>query len=173
MADPWRRVYRGGENVPPPTAKRETDAQDPAASADTAPVVNGASRWASPWARKLPWIDGFAALSAGVLVFVLRGLLADLYGLSYQFLTLITSVNTLYSVFGLTLGALRRRPAWLLTAPIAANLLWAVACIVFAVRAPASTTIWGYGQLVGEGAFVAALAFLEWRHLRSILEPRS
>jgi hypothetical protein len=150
-------------------AERETDAQAPAVSADTAPVVNGASRWA----RKLPWIDGFAALSAGALVFVFRGLLTDFYGLSYQFLTTIALVNTLYSVFGLTLGVLRRRPAWLLTALISANLLWAAACIVFAGRAPAGVTLWGYGHLVGEGAFVAALAFLEWRYRRSILELRS
>jgi hypothetical protein len=125
------------------------------------------------WRGKLPWIDGFAALSAGALMFVFRGLLSDLYGLSYQFLTTIALVNTLYSVFGLTLGVLRRRPAWLLTALISANLLWAAACIVFAVRAPASVTLWGYGHLLGEGAFVAALAFLEWRYRRSILERRS
>jgi hypothetical protein len=67
---------------------------------------------------------------------------------------------------------LRRRPAWLLTALISANLLWAAACIAFAARAPASVTLWGYGHLVGEGAFVAALAFLEWRYRRSILELR-
>jgi hypothetical protein len=139
------------------TAKRETDAQPRA----------------SQWAKKLPWIDGLAALTAGVLMFVFRGLLADFYGLSYQFLTIIALVNTLYSAFGLTLGVLRRRPAWLLTALIAANLLWAVACIVFAVRAPATATLWGYGQLLGEGAFVATLAFLEWRYRRSILELRA
>jgi uncharacterized membrane protein YcfT len=138
-------------------------------SANTAPVVNGASRWA----RKLPWIDGFAGLSVGVLMLVLRGLLSDLYGLSYQFVTFVALANTLYSVFGLTLGALRRRPAWLLTALIFANLLWAVACIVFAVRAPASATLWGYGHLAGEGAFVTTLAFLEWRYRRSILESRA
>jgi hypothetical protein len=151
-----RRVYRG-ENVLQSTAKRQTDGQ--------APVVNGAS----PWAKKLPWIDGVAALSAGALMFAFRGLLSDFYGLSYQLVTSIALVNMLYSVFGLTLGLLRRRPAWLLTALISANLGWAAACIVFAVRAPASATIWGYGQLVGEGAFVAALALLEWRHRRAIL----
>lgn len=138
-------------------------------SADTAPAANRASGWA----EKLPWIDAFAGLSAGVLMFAFRGLLADFYGLPYQLVTTIAVVNMLYSVFGLTLGPLRRRPAWLLTALIAANLLWAVACVVFAVRAPASTTIWGYGQLLGEGAFVAALALLEWRHRRAILEPRA
>lgn len=167
MADLLRRMYGGGENMLPSTADGETDVLDRAVSA--APVVDGASAWT----RKLPWIDGFAALSAGALMFVFRGLLADLYGLSYQFLTTIALVNTLYSVFGLTLGVLRRRPAWLLTALISANLLWAAACIVFAARAPDSATFWGYGHLVGEGAFVAALGLLEWRYRRSILAPRS
>lgn len=162
-------MYRGGENVVQSPTERKTDAQDPAVSAGTAPVMNGANRWT----RKLPWIDGFAALSAGALIFVLRGVLTDFYGLSHRFLTTIALVNVLYSVLGLTLGVLRRRPAWLLDALICANLLWAVACTVFAVRAPVSATVWGYGHLAGEGAFVTALALLEWRYRRSILALRS
>lgn len=169
MADLLRRMYGGGENMLTSPAERETYVLDRAVSAASAPVVNGASRWTS----KLPWIDGFAALSAGALMFVFRGLLTDLYGLSYQFLTTIALVNTLYSVIGLILGVLRRRPAWLLTALISANLLWAAACIVFAARAPGSATFWGYGHLIGEGAFVASLGLLEWRYRRSILAPRS
>ena len=149
------------------TAENHADAQDLVLS--TAPVVNSGPRWA----RNLPWIDGFAALSAGALVLVIRGVLTELYGVSGRFLTFIAFVNLLYSMFGLTLGTLRRRPAWLLGALISANLVWAAVCIILAVRAPAGVTLWGYGHLIGEGAFVAALACLEWRYRRLILEPRS
>ena len=73
-------------------------------------------------------------------------------------------------MFGLTLGTLGRRPAWLLGGLISANLVWAAVCIILAVRAPAGVILWGYGHLIGEGAFVAALACLEWRYRRLILE---
>lgn len=123
------------------------------------------------WPRNLPWIDAFAALSAGALVLLLRGWLTDLYGLSRQLLTTIAVVNILYSLFGLILGPLRHRPAWLLTALICANLFWAAVCMVLALRAPASVTFWGICQLVGEGVFVASLALQEWRHRSAILAP--
>jgi hypothetical protein len=125
------------------------------------------------WARSLPLIDGVAALSAGALLLVVRGVLTHLYGVSSQFLTTIAVVNLLYSVLGLTLGMLGRRPAWLLAALICANLGWAAICIVLTTRAPVGMTLWGHAHLVGEGASVAVLAVLELRYRRSILELRS
>jgi hypothetical protein len=74
-------------------------------------------------------------------------------------------------VLGLTLGSLRRRPAWLLGALIAANLAWTVVCVVLAVRAGSGVTVFGHAQILGEGAFVTALALVEWRHRQAILAP--
>ena len=123
-------------------------------------------------ARTLPWIDGLAALAAGALVLGLRGDLAGWYGLPPSLVTTIGAVNIIYSAFGLTLGPLRRRPAWLLYALIAANLVWAGICAALVVRHAGTATIWGLGHVAGEGVFVTALALLEWRYRNAILSTR-
>jgi hypothetical protein len=126
-------------------------------------VSRSAPRW-----RHLPWFDGIAGLVAGCLELALRDPLADLYGVTRGFVTTIAIVNLGYSMFGLTLGPMRRRPAWLLATLIAANLAWAAICVVLAARA-SGVTMFAHAHLLGEGAFVAALAGLEWRYRRAIL----
>ena len=121
------------------------------------------------WTNRLPWIDACAALTAGVLMLLLRGVLSDFYGLSVRFITVIALVNMAYSIPGFTLGRLRPRPRWLLHVLIAANLSWTCICVLLALRAPDTITFWGYGHILGEGAFVATLALFEWRHRRAIL----
>jgi hypothetical protein len=123
------------------------------------------------WARHLPWFDGLAALTAGVVVLSLRSWLAPLEGFSLEQVTFIGVVNLAYAIPGLTLGALRTRPAWLLYALIAANLGWFVACLVMAARAWSSASAFGLAQLLGEGLFVTALALCEARYRRVILAP--
>jgi len=119
------------------------------------------------WARHLPWIDGLAALTAGCLELALRRPIGELYGVSLRFVTTIAFCNVGYSLVGLTLGFARR--AWLLALLVAANLAWAVVCVLLAVRAPAGATLFAYTHLLGEGAFVVVLAALETRYRRSIL----
>jgi hypothetical protein len=121
------------------------------------------------WPRKLVWVDGLAALFAGMLVLSLRGLLSDFYGLSRELLTFVGTVNVGYSVLGLTLGLLRRRPAALLRLLIVANSLWAAVCVALAVRVFPTATIFGLCHVIGEGIFVGGLALLEWRYRRAIL----
>jgi hypothetical protein len=125
------------------------------------------------WARHLPWFDGLAALTAGLLVLMLRGWLAPLEGFSLEQVTFIGVVNLAYAIPGLTLGALRARPAWLLYALIAANLGWCVTCLVMAARAWSSASVFGVAQLLGEGLFVTALALCEARYRRVILTART
>lgn len=123
----------------------------------------------SKW-RHLPWVDGLAALVAGCIVLALRGPLAELYGVTPGFVTTLAIVNVGYSTLGLTLGPMRRRPAWLLAILIAANFVWAVICSVLAVRA-SGVTVFAYAHFLGEGAFVAALGVLEWRYRQAIIRP--
>lgn len=121
------------------------------------------------WARRLPWIDRASALTAGALVLIFRDWLVDLDGLSVELLTFVGLVNLAYSVPGLTLGALRHRPAWLLRGLIAANLVWVVACVAMASIVATTAHAFGLAHLLGEGLFVAALALLEARYAKVIL----
>lgn len=120
-------------------------------------------------ARRLPWIDGFAALAVGTLLLALRSVLAGFYGLSLELVTLVGVFNVIYAAPGLSLGALRTRPAWLLRCLIVANLAWVVACIVIAARVWSSARVFGLAHIIGEGLFVGGLALLEARHWREIL----
>lgn len=121
------------------------------------------------WARRLPWIDGLAGLVVGVAILGLRSVLVGFYGLSSALLTIIGVANVAYSSLGLTLGPRRPRPGWHLSVLVAANLAWAVVCLVLIVRVWSSARWFGIAHLAGEGTFVLALALLEWRHRRTIL----
>jgi len=119
--------------------------------------------------RHLPWIDAGSALTAGVVVLLLRHLLADWYGLPVAFLTVMGAVNLAYAAPGLILGWLRPRPAGLLSVLIAANLAWGVVCAILAAVLLERATVFGLAHLVFEGLYVAGLGALEWRHRRVIL----
>lgn len=126
---------------------------------------------AGMWARKLPWIDGVAALLAGVVVLALRGVLTDFYAIPRDMLTFVGVVNVAYSSVGLSLGARTRRPAWHLWLLIGANVAWAIVCIVLVARLGGGASIFGNAHLVGEALFVLVLAVLEWRCRSVILGP--
>ncbi len=123
------------------------------------------------WARKLPWIDGFAGLTVGLFMFALREPLSAFYGLSAGVVSFIASANVAYSVFGLCLGALRRKPRALLYWLIFANFLWSVVCVVLLARVSSSASLFGLAHIALEGLFVSGLGFLEIRNRREILEP--
>lgn len=118
----------------------------------------------------LPWADGGAALVVGVFLLALRSLLTDFYGLSLDVVTFIGAANVVYSVPGLTLGAMKRRPAWLLWFLIAANLAWAVVSTVLAMKYWSSAGVFGLLHIIGEGLFVTMLAWQEYRHRDAILQ---
>lgn len=121
------------------------------------------------WAKHLPWIDGCAALSAGVLVLVLREVFVHTHGLTRGLLTVIGAVNLAYAIPGLTLGSLEKRPSWLLWLLVGANLAWAVVCVVLVLWVSSSARWLGLGHIVGEGVLVTVLAALEVRYARVIL----
>jgi hypothetical protein len=130
------------------------------------------------WPSRLPWIDGFAGLVAGLLVITLLDFLTRLYSIPRQTLIFIAAANLGYPVLGFSLGFLRERATsvrrGLLAVLIVANLGWALTCIVLALRFGRGASVFGLAHLIGEAILVAALATLEWRHRRIIVgEPPS
>jgi hypothetical protein len=115
------------------------------------------------WIQHILWIDGLAALSAGLFVLVFRTFLTGLYDLPLGIITFIGLVNLAYSAFGLTMAGRKTRRATWIAALAAANYFWAVVCLVLAVRFGPEASGLGLGTIIFEGAFVAALATIEWR----------
>lgn len=95
--------------------------------------------------------------------------MADFYGFSLELVTLLGAMNVLYAAPGLCLGALRKRPVWLLTFLIVANAAWAVTCLVIAGAVWSSARGFGLAQLLVEAVFVGGLAVVEARHRAEIL----
>ena len=121
------------------------------------------------WTKRLPLIDGLAALTAGLVILALRDPLSEIYKLPVSLLTTTGAVNVLYSAGGLSFTARRSKPQALLFAVIVANLFWTCVCLALAIRFRSTASFWGVGHFVGEGAFVAALAALEWKNRHIIL----
>ncbi len=141
---------------------------------EEAPYLRTETASTAKWRTNLPWIDATAALSAGILMLVLCPIVSQFYALPSEFLTLNGVVSVLYSAIGWTLGARRPRSASLLYFLIAANATWAVFCLASAAQFASRASVFGLAHLVLEAAFVSALAAVEWRHRRAILDvPRA
>lgn len=126
------------------------------------------SRTAGTWLRRIFWIDGLAALSAGVFVLVFRRHLAELYTFPLDLLTVVGFVNVAYSTFGLTLAGQSRRRLGAVIALAAANYIWSGICLTLAFRFANEASPLGLAHIVFEGAFVATLATVEWRNCRTL-----
>lgn len=118
------------------------------------------------WRQRVLWIDGLAALSAGLFVLALRGVLATLYVLPLDLITIIGIVNLGYSAFSLTLASRPRsaRPMTLIVSLAAANGVWACVCAFLVMRHWSAASLLGLAHIAFEGAFVLALAAIEWRN---------
>ncbi len=110
------------------------------------------------------WIDWIAGAVAGVLMLSLRGWLAALYALPGGLLLVIGLANLAYSGVSFTL-AMNSRGGRVpfLRAVAAANMGWAVVCLVLAAVWAGQASVFGMGQLVGEAVLVGGLGVMEWR----------
>ncbi|MCE9596410.1 MAG: hypothetical protein K8S54_00430 [Spirochaetia bacterium] len=118
--------------------------------------------------RALPilCLDSSAGLLAGTFVLVFATWLGGLYGWPEEHMRFIGFVNLVYGCYSgcLALSLWKRKhiKTWPIRLLIAANIGWGIACLgqMCVVR---SASAFGLAHLIVEGAFVAALALLEWR----------
>lgn len=119
--------------------------------------------------RKLLWIDGFAGLTAGIVVLSLAGPLSQWYRLPNDLMLLTGVVNVAYGCYSLPLARRARRPMALILLLVFGNLFWAMLCFRWAYLFWPDASLFGRIHLVGEGLFVAGLALVEWRMRQSLL----
>lgn len=115
-------------------------------------------------AAQLIRFDWIAGATAGVLVLALHRWLTALYQLPRTLLLVIGCANLAYACVSFTLDRRRQgEKVPFLRAMAVANVLWAIGCVIMAAVWVGRASIFGMGQLIGEGVFVGWLGLLEWR----------
>jgi len=111
---------------------------------------------------QLLWVDGLGGLAAGGAVLSMSAWLSVLDGLPRALIVFMGGANLAYGAYSTSLAALRVRPAWRVAILAVANLLWAVFCLVLALRFRGEITPFGLVHVLGEGLYVGGLGCLEW-----------
>ncbi|MEM6797791.1 MAG: hypothetical protein AAF725_27730 [Acidobacteriota bacterium] len=117
---------------------------------------------------RLLWIDGLGAAAAGLGVLALCGWLSELHRLPEGLIVFLGVVNLAYACYSLPLAMASRRSMLRIQILVVANAAWALVCFGLAWAHGGAASQWGLAHLVGEGLYVGALAWLEWRS-RSLL----
>jgi hypothetical protein len=115
-------------------------------------------------ARLLILLDWTAGAGAGVLMILLRYWLAELYQLPSGLMLTFGMVNLAYASFSFILWLLSRKdhvPGLQIIA--AANILWAIVCLVMFFVWWGTASFLGAGHFVGEALIVGGMGLLEWR----------
>ncbi len=119
--------------------------------------------------RNLLWVDGSAGAVVGCLMLLASGWLSELYHLPRDLLIFMGLANLVYGSYSLSLAFRSRRPMALILLLVAANLIWALACLRWAVLYGDVASPFGLVQLLGEALFVGGLGYLEWRWRKLLL----
>jgi hypothetical protein len=123
--------------------------------------------------KKLIWIDAIAALLSGVVVFMIRPLLADFLRIPLSLLTTLSIISLCYACYSSYLARHKIKPVALVRILIGANALYALACVIIVMLLYGKMNVLGTVYLLLESAFVAGLAILEQRALRIELSSKS
>ena len=116
--------------------------------------------------KNLLWLDGLAALAAGVTVGLLRATLAPLFHLPESLLATQAIVSLGYAGFSLSLARQKTPPQWLLLVLVLANLGYAGCVLLLLLFFYTAATGLGVGYFLLEAGFVVTLAALEWQQVR-------
>jgi hypothetical protein len=118
-------------------------------------------------ARAILFLDGGGALLAAAIMFGFRDALSSLHGFTPALVSTLATVNALYGCYSTSLAvqaAPSRRAVEFL---IAANLAWMISCVSLVLLTWKAATVSGSLHVGLEGFWVAALAWAEWKWVRS------
>ena len=109
------------------------------------------------------WIDGIGGLIVGFIVLLISPWFSHWYGVPTNILVFTGVANLLYGSYSTPLANQRYRPEWKINLLIIANFIWTAVCIFLVVRYSDTLTLLGYIHILGEGVYVAVLAYFEWK----------
>ncbi|MEL7059302.1 MAG: hypothetical protein AAGN46_04655 [Acidobacteriota bacterium] len=119
--------------------------------------------------RDLLWIDGIGGLAVGLAMLLALPWLPQLFRLPPDLVRFIAIANLVYGVFSTTLARRARRPRAAVLFLIAANVLWGLACLRWAVLFFGTASFLGIAHMIAEGIYVGGLGLLEWRWRHELL----
>ena len=123
--------------------------------------------------KQLLWVDGIAALSAGITVLILQARLATLFNIPEVWLVISAIVSLGYSSYSICLAQQKSAARELIKVLAVANFVYAAYCLILALSFSKSATWVGVAYLLIESLFVATLAIVEWQHIKSDTEKYS
>ena len=118
--------------------------------------------------KKLLWIDGLGALIAGSLTLLLNSWLSEWYQLPKELLIFIGLINLIYGTYSTSLAIHSKRTKSQILLLVAANLTWALVCLILFSTFIKTASVYGLAHLLLEGLYVGGLAYLEWRWRKDI-----
>lgn len=116
--------------------------------------------------KNLLRIDAGAAALSGATSALFGGWMARWFDLPRGLLTTLACISFAYALYSGSLAWRGSRSSVLITVLVVANAAYAVACCFLAARFWGVANGLGIGYLLLEAAFVAVLAWMEWRAMR-------
>jgi hypothetical protein len=111
--------------------------------------------------QRLLWIDGFAGLTAGLFILLLRNQLSDWLGLPLWLLTLQCACNFLYATYSLSLAYRTHKPKWMLWTLVYGNWGYALFALIMLVYFYPTCTSLGVAFFVAEVVFIGGIGVVE------------
>jgi hypothetical protein len=112
--------------------------------------------------RKILWIDSLGAIVTGILLLLLNGWIAPLFGVPNWFVIGHAFVHLAYGSYSLSLAVRRHRPMILIKFLVIANASWAIICFVLIGFLVGNSTVFAVVHFLLEGLYVGSLALIEW-----------
>lgn len=112
---------------------------------------------------KILWTDCLGGLTVGVIVLLFHRFLSHWENLPISIVLTMGCVNLLYGSFSLYVTTRYPRPRYLISILAAANMCWLLVCIGIVVSYRNEIALLGFLLVLGEGMYVSALGYIEWR----------
>ncbi len=119
--------------------------------------------------KSILWVDCIGAILTGVLLLILSGWIAPLYGLPNWFVIGHAFVHLAYGSNSFSLAVRKNRPMPSIKLLVFANTAWAVICLIFARFLIGNGSSFAITHFALDGLYVGTLALLEWKVRQSLI----
>lgn len=125
-----------------------------------------------PTVDRVLWLDCLGGLFVGCVVLSICRLLSQWENLPLSVVMMMGAANLCYGCYSLFVTTRRPRPREYVSALAMANMIWFVVCSVVLIGWWDQITPPGIVHVAGEGIYVGALGFTEWKLRDRLSAPK-